>query len=200
MGQIPIFWRVIFTFFLFNIFFKWLFINSEKEIKPFIWKNGHLTPKTLLVVKLVIFVLGSNTHIFTWKVFFLIGGYELSIEEYVRPKKSGYHSWKNGDYTQKTFSEVFPIDGMVSKWKLKKWKRYSSWNFLSHTIPELHFNLENFCYLKHCNYILIKCWWWWRLPNWGGQDQEQGRSRPWAGPEQAPAGWEQARSRPGAMQ
>ena len=42
----------------------------KKEIESFTQKNGHLTPETLLVVKHAIFVLGSNTHIFTWKVYF----------------------------------------------------------------------------------------------------------------------------------
>ena len=39
----------------------------------------------------------------------------------------------------------------------------------------------------------------WRLPNWGGKDQEQGRSSPWAGQEQAGsrlgAGQEQCKGR-----
>ena len=76
---------------------------------------------------------------------------ELLFEEDNEPKKSGYHSLKNYYLTHKTLFEVFPIDGTVTKRKLKKWKRYSLWNFLSHIIPELRFNLKNFCYLKRCN-------------------------------------------------
>ena len=41
--------------------------------------------------------------------------HELSIEKYVEPKKSGYHSSKNRYLTYKTLFEVFPIDGMVAK-------------------------------------------------------------------------------------
>ena len=36
--------------------------------------------------------------------------------------------------------------------------------------------------LSLCQKKVVRCWWrWWRLPNWGGQDQEQGRNRAGAG-------------------
>ena len=82
--------------------------------------------------------------------------HDLSFEEDIKQKKSGYHSSKNRYLTHKTLSEVFPIDGMVAKWKLKKQKRYSSWNLLLHIILELHVNRLKFCYMKRCNEPSIK--------------------------------------------
>ena len=38
---------------------------------------------------------------------------ELSFEKDIEPKKSGYHSSKNGYLTHETLSKVFTIDGMV---------------------------------------------------------------------------------------
>ena len=51
---------------------------------------------------------------------FFLKIHELSIEEYVEPKKSGYHSSENKYLTHKTLFEVFTIDGMVAEWKMKK--------------------------------------------------------------------------------
>ena len=54
--------------------------------------------------------------IFSYERFnFFFRIYELSFEEDIDQRKSGYQSSKSKYLTHETLSEVFPVDGMVAQ-------------------------------------------------------------------------------------